>query len=144
MVQSKYFVYEKFRKFLGRKNVENSGSVATLLLDIFVYGDRQMRAEHIYEKGLCEKKGGENFSAWRASLIAKKIIIHEPDSVFYHPGSAIIPYINEEKAACFEMASMNDLDRLKKQMYDAIQKISEDNPPVTTEKLDKHLQLIGI
>lgn len=109
----KFSQYMPLMMAIKRDGVKNAGSVASLFLEIFTNGERQVRAPEVYALGICDEKK-KDFRLWRQSLCDKgwlvfKLEQHRLSSVRYEPGHRLKPYITKEKTLRFEVATTEEL-----------------------------------
>lgn len=159
--QTKYKTYNALSLCLKKAGIKKQGTVATLLLDIFLKNDGALKAAHAIEKGLC-KKG--QFTSWRSKLEAKGFIkfnFIENHRSWYEPGLKLNKYLNREKIEHFELATKSDLNQFPrkeevptkqefeamKERIEALEKamqkeIEKDDPPFNPDKLEARLRMV--
>ena len=157
-------MYTLLAKSLARAGIENSGTLANLLLETFVCNSGELHAGLAVERGLC-KEGA--FAKWRNDLIHKGWIMWTAGNYSRHePGAKLVKYINKEKLTKREIATMRDvhglsdklaqtreematkeeLAKVREEVRDLKQvvtdMIAEFDPPVTQEKVERRLKIV--
>ena len=113
--------YDNLRKALKRNQVNNSGVVASLFLDIFIDRNGRMAASEVSANRIC--KDGE-FSKWRSEMISKGWLewsATQSDKGQYFSGRKLIKYINRELQETKQLATVeqiHDLDMRKAEADD--------------------------
>ncbi|KAB8035817.1 hypothetical protein GCL60_16440 [Silvanigrella paludirubra] len=159
----KFKTYQNLLMYLKRKKIENSGKVATFLLDTYVNSPLEKRDgefvlifKHDLElAGILDKK--EKFEDWRDLMIKRGILnwrVRPNDYQFinnknyFAPSESLTTYINKEKISSSTVATMDDVGKLKSEVDELkialketnrkIEKVAEfvlhQNPPDTPER----------
>jgi hypothetical protein len=128
MAQKTYSSYHALRLALRRDGyIKKTGSIATLLLDTFLdpARERAMNSTEVYDLGLAVDRSENNFTAWRSNLCKKGWLKHSVTSETgsflhnnnrYRPGPKLVKYITREKLALKEIASVEDVMVLTKDL----------------------------
>lgn len=116
----KFSCYESLRMVLTRSGVSEPGATAGLLLDVFSADGGKIYAQSVVARGLC-KVGG--FKEWRDSLVKLGWINFDynqaradKDFVKHKPGPRLLNYINKEKNASREIATIDELEAIEEKI----------------------------
>ena len=153
--------YKLLSQSLSRNGVQKSGVTASTLLEAFIYLNGELKASFVQGKGLCEPG---KFKEWREDLIKSGWLSYTFGDYSRHsPGPKLLKYINKEKSISSELASIPDVHHLvskakeematKDELTQVKERvslleaavsdlISEFDPPVTEEKVQKRLKLV--
>jgi hypothetical protein len=120
LLTRRFSVYNALYKAIGTSGVSSSGSVATLLLEMFLEGSGRLVASTVYAQGLCDEK---QFRDWRKNLIEKGWLVwneSQTDKGVYFPGKKLLPYINKEKLAQKEIATRESVEKVRSDLSEKI------------------------
>ena len=165
MRKRRFVTYKILVDSLIRAKIEKPGTTATVFLECFVNLNGELKAKYVESKGLCN--AGE-FKVWRDSLLTKGWLGYSLGSYSKHiPGPNLLKYINKEKLASLEIASIADVNSrileakeemaTKEELVAVKEKlesrvsllekavknmIEEFDPPVTDEKIQRRLKVV--
>jgi hypothetical protein len=157
--------YKLLSQSLSRNGVQKSGVTASTLLEAFIHLNGELKSSFVQGKGLCEPG---KFKEWREDLIKSGWLSYTFGDYSRHsPGPKLIKYINKEKLASLEIASIPDVEHIvskakeematKEELVAVKEKlearvslleeavknmIEEFDPPVTEEKIQRRLKVV--
>lgn len=112
--QVKYKTYKSLSEALRRDEIRSCGVTSTTFLDCFLSNDGELRASYVEAKGLC-KIG--TFKIWRKEMIAKGWLVYKFGQYSRHyPGPKLIKYINKEKMLTSEIATTEELAKIREKI----------------------------
>ncbi len=156
--QVKYKSYKPLSEALRRNEIRYSGVTATVFLDCFLSNNGELRASYVETKGLCQVG---KFKIWRDEMIEKGWLVYKFGQYSRHyPGPKLIKYINKEKILTGEIATTEELTKVREEMatkgelaqvkaeVDRLKlvvknMIEEFDPPVTDEKIQRRLKVVN-
>ena len=156
--QVKYKSYKPLSEALRRNEIRYSGVTATVFLDCFLSNNGELRASYVETKGLCQVG---KFKIWRDEMIEKGWLVYKFGQYSRHyPGPKLIKYINKEKILTGEIATTEELTKVREEMatkgelaqvkaeVDQLKlvvknMIEEFDPPVTDEKIQRRLKVVN-
>jgi hypothetical protein len=140
MVKRKFHQSMALRMALSRSGCKESGTLSTLLLESFLEDDGRLLASKVYARGLCDEN---EFRKWRKLLIDKEWLVwseRQDDKGLYYPGKKLVSYINKEKILQKEIATKENIDRVKDDLSEAIHSKADRSE---LEETRKQLELTG-
>lgn len=108
-INRKFKVYNALYKSLGADGFSKPGSVATLLLELFLEDGGRLQSAKVIGRELCVEG---KFSSWRDDLVSKGWLqwsLTQIDKGQYHPGKNLLAYVNKEKMASKEIVTRDDI-----------------------------------
>ena len=149
--------YKLLSQSLSRNGVPKSGVTASTLLEAFIHLNGELKASFVQGKGLCEPG---KFKEWREDLIKGGWLSYTfGDYSRHYPGSKLVKYINKEKMLSSEIATTEELTKVREEMAtkeelaqvkervslleEAVKNMIEEfDPPVTEEKIQRRLKIV--
>lgn len=158
----KYNQYQNLMMKLKYDGIYKPGTTAKFLLSRMIEHSGKIHSEQVAEFKILP--AGMNFTQWRDHLCGLGYLVHiqtnsEWRSTMYQPGEKLRKYINKEiinqnnvastdfvvdyfEDNTKDFATLKDLDDLKREIYGVIERINEENPPVTPAKVERYLEAV--
>jgi len=122
--QKKYVTHNSLSLKLYREGFRGTEHLATTLLNMHfelggILGSRQYYASSL-------ETPGQSYTVWierlidNGWLVRKADISTKQDYIKYQPGVKLMPYINKEKSAKEEIASVRELHNMKNQIMESV------------------------
>lgn len=152
----KFKSYSTMNERLKDLGIEKSGSHATFLFNVFIFGKSRIFADNVTQAGLLRQ--GEIFKEWRNRLIRLNIINSDYDGSKnnkhrsnYSPGYKIVDLINKEIAlrsiiATEQYVESKLSDFIKKDDLLEVIKcaIQELKPPIDDDKIKRVMEAVRL
>jgi hypothetical protein len=111
--QRKFINYESLRMALTRSDIQDPGTTAHLLLELFLESGGKLYAQNVVNRCLC--KGGK-FKEWRDEMVKKGWLEFRYDDARknnnfsqHYPGKKLLNYINKEKILTKELVTSDQI-----------------------------------